>query len=100
MNSDFTSITKNFASKVNIADNKISVTLETEAKSIYAVSEEDETIEFSTKDNKVFTADCSNINRGITYSLFIKDFEATDSVLLYRSKRVIIKNNSYPSAVL
>ncbi len=90
---------KNFASKVNIADNKISVTLETEAKSIYAVSEEDETIEFSTKDNKVFTADCSNINRGITYSLFIKDFEDTDSVLLYRSKRVIIKNNSYPSAV-
>lgn len=90
---------KNFASKVNIADNKISVTLENEAKSIYAVDAEEETIEFSTKDNKVFTADCSNINRGITYSLFIKDFEDTDSVLLYRSKRVIIKNNSYPSAV-
>ncbi|MDE5671014.1 MAG: CDP-glycerol glycerophosphotransferase family protein [Eubacterium sp.] len=90
---------KNFASKVNIADNKISVTLENEAKSIYAVNAEDETIEFSTKDGKMFTANCDYIKRGITYSLFIKDSEDNESVLLYRSKRVIIKNNSYPSAI-
>ena len=90
---------KNFASAVNIADNKISVTLENKAKSIYAVSEENESIEFSTKDNKVFFADCNNIKRSINYSLFIKDSDDNESVLLYRSKRVIIKNNSYPSAI-
>ncbi|MBD5082637.1 MAG: glycosyltransferase, partial [Clostridiales bacterium] len=90
---------KNFASAVNVVDNKISVTLENKAKSIYAVSEENETIEFSTKDNKAFFADCNNIKRSINYSLFIKDFDDNESVLLYRSKRVIIKNNSNPSAI-
>lgn len=90
---------KNFASKVNIADNKISVTLENEAKSIFAVSAEDDKTEFSTKDGKVFTANCDLIKRSINHSLFIKDSENNESVLLYRSKRVIIKNNSYPSAI-
>lgn len=89
----------NFASTVNIADNKISVTLENEAKEIYAISEENEKIEFSSKDNKVFFADCDNIKRNVNYSLFIKDTDDKESVLLYRSKRVIIKNNSYPSAI-
>lgn len=90
---------KNFASKVNIADNKISVTLENEAKRIYAVGEENEIVEFSTKDGKVFTADCNSIKRNVNYSLYIKDLEDNESVLLYRSKRVIIKNNSTPSAI-
>lgn len=89
----------NFASKVNIADNKISVVLENEAKNIYAVSEEDETVEFSTKDGKVFTANCDSIKRNVNYTLYIKDLEDNESVLLYRSKRVIIKNNSTPSAI-
>ncbi|MDE6111609.1 MAG: hypothetical protein K2F65_06815, partial [Eubacterium sp.] len=90
---------KNFASNVDIADNKIAVTLEKKANSIFAVSEEDETIEFSTKDGKVFTAECDAIKRSINYTLFIKDIEENESVLLYRSKMVIIKNNSYPSAI-
>lgn len=90
---------KNFAKTVNIADNRISVTLENEANGIYAIDEEDEKIEFSTKDNKVFYADCDTLKRSVTYSLFIKDSADNESVLLYRSKRVIIKNNSYPSAI-
>lgn len=90
---------KIFAKTVNLADNKISVTLENEAKSIYAVGSENRIIEFNTEDNKVFTADCDNIERNVNYSLYIRDFDDNEGVLLYRRKRVILKNSGYPSAI-